>query len=88
MNEIEEETHTGKGQAINTDSLADNRDSPSSGCPRVFPSLTRFVDFFYFFQSSRHALGNASQIFMGPLSKTITRNVHIVFKSSFFEMYT
>lgn len=49
MNEIEEETHTGKGQAINTDSLADNRDSPSSGCPRVFPSLTRFVDFFIFF---------------------------------------
>lgn len=86
MNEIEEETHTGKGQAINTDSLADNRDSPSSGCPRVFPSLTRFVVFFIFFNPLATALGNASQIFMAPLSKTITRN--IIFKSSFFEMYT
>lgn len=72
MNEIEEETYAGKGQAINTDSLADKkaqqrffgeREFSASGCPLQF-FLT---------------LQNASQIFTGSLSsKTITRN--IIFK--------
>lgn len=78
MNEIEEETHAGKGQAINTDSLADKQQRFFGERNESFLLPVAPLFFSQFFLT----LQNACQNFTGSLfSKTIARNIIFKFSS-------